>query len=184
VQENNNAEVKQNDTMQFGEHYADNENIIDVSDMYISDFKFIADNVHLHHDQFKTNNVWDKKICPPILDTKLKLRFRTIINNAAAMEPNFDGKYKIIIFGAGSGITAYFVLDLNTGIVYEPHSPSYFGMDYNVNSSLLIINPPTEVIQYWEPGYNTIPGWVQTEYLIIMNEKLRTLLLINPVIDN
>jgi hypothetical protein len=54
-------------------------------------------------------------------------------------------------------------------------------MDYNVNSSLLIINPPIDVINYWSYGQNTIPGWTQVEYLTIMNGSLRTLLLINPV---
>jgi hypothetical protein len=97
------------------------------------------------------------------------------------MEPNFDGKYRIITFGVGTGTTAYFILDLNTGIVYECNSYSYFGMDYNVNSSLLIINPAAEIIDYWGNSYNIIPGWAQVEYLTIMNGKLRTLLLINPV---
>jgi len=149
--------------------------------MHIKDFEFIINNVHLNHEQFATFNTWNKKICLPILDTEEKLRFRTIINNASSLEPNFDGKYRIITYGGGTGITGYFILDLNTGNVYESNSYSYFGMDYNVNSSLLIINPPDKVIKYWEIEYNIIPGWVQIEYLTIMNERLKTLLLINPI---
>ena len=151
-----------------------------INDMHINDFKFIVSNVHLNHEQFKTNNSWNREICSPVLDTDLKSRFRTILNNAATMEPNFDGKYRIITYGAGAGTTGYFILDLNTGSIYESNSFSYFGMDYNVISSLLIINPPMEVIKYWESEHNVIPGWVQVEYLAIMNGKPKTLLLINP----
>jgi hypothetical protein len=181
--EDMNIEVENSNMINFGEHNIGNDNTMYINDIYIEDFKFIVANVSLNHDQFTTKNVWDKKICSPILDTEYKLRYRTIINNAAKMEPDFDGKYKIITFGGGSGVTAYFILDLNTGIVYEPNSHSYFGMEYNVNSKLLIINPPQEIIDYWGYGYedNIIPGWVQVEYLIILNGKIKTLLLINPI---
>jgi len=157
------------------------EKAIYANDMDISDFKLIVHNVCLNHEQFQTKNVWNKKICSPILDTERKQNYRTIIQNAAAREPDFDGKYTIITYGVGTGTTAYFILDLNTGNIYESNSYSYFGMDYAVNSSLLIINPPNKVIKSWEHEYNIIPGWVQVEYLSILNGKLRTLLLINPV---
>jgi len=152
-----------------------------MGDMHIEDFKIIVNSICLNHNQFKTNNIWEEKIYTPILDTELKYQYRTILNNASTMEPDFDGKYKIVLYGSGTDSTGYFIFDLNTGIVYESNSYSYFGMDYNVNSSLLIINPPEDVIKYWEYEYNIIPGWVQVEYLTIMNGELKVLLIINPI---
>ena len=169
-----NEEIEQNNK----ENNIDEKGIINLNnDIPITDFRDTVNTIKLEHEQFKTNNIWNKEICSPILDTELKIRFRTIINNAAFMEPNFDGKYKIVIYGAGTGTIGYFILDLNTGNVYESNSYSYFGMDYSVNSSLLIINPPTEVINYW--GNESIPEWVQVEYLIITNGELKLILLID-----
>ena len=175
-----NQDFMPDETRNFGER-AETEHI---GDMYIGDFKIIADSISLNHEQFRTNNIWNEKVSAPVLDTELKNRYRTILNNASFMEPDFDGKYKIVSYGAGTGFTGYFILDLNTGTVHEPNVYSYFGADYNVSSSLLVINPPEEVVKYWEYEYGIIPGWVQVEYMAIVNGKLRTLLAINLADDN
>jgi hypothetical protein len=126
---------------------------------------------------FPTDNIWDENECIPILDTQFKMRYQTIITNASKSEPDFDGKYKIVTFGYGSGAQYFFIIDLNSGNVFEG-IPSTHGIKYELNSSLIIINDPDIVLE-WK-GENDIPEWVFSEYILWKNNDYKKLFIKYP----
>ncbi|MDR0710016.1 MAG: hypothetical protein LBF77_08120 [Spirochaetaceae bacterium] len=138
----------------------------------------IAENVKVDFSLFPTKNVWEKKICSPVLDSPHKRNYRTIITGATGSEPNFDGKYRIVEFGMGSGIQYFFIVDLNTGNVYEGRYSS-FGIKYSLNSSLIIINPVENM--FWEDD-DPVPS--RPEYVKWNGQEFTGLLIINWLIQD
>jgi len=118
------------------------------------ELKLIAKNFKFNSSLYSTKNKWNKEYYPPILDMKEKRNYRTIINKSSKLEPNFDSKYRIISFGFGSGAQYFFMIDLNSGIVYEG-IPSSFGIKYSIDSSLIILNPIENM--YWGNDDEIIP---------------------------
>jgi hypothetical protein len=144
------------------------------------EMKIIAENVKVDFSLFPTANVWEEKRCPPVLDTPHKRNYRTIITDAAKSEPNFDGKYRIVEFGMGSGIQYFFIVDLNTGSVHEGRFSSA-GIKYSLNSSLIIINPIENMI--WEDG-DSVPSYSHAEYVRWNGQGFIGLLIINWLLEN
>ncbi|MDR2404195.1 MAG: hypothetical protein LBD78_09215 [Spirochaetaceae bacterium] len=144
------------------------------------EMKLIAEHVKVDFSLFPTTNVWEKKICSPVLDSPNKRNYRTIITNASKNEPNFDGKYRIVEFGMGSGIQYFFIIDLNTGNVYEGKFSSS-GITYSLNSSLIIINPVENMI--WEDN-DAVPLWSHIEYIKWNGQEFVGLLVINWFIQD
>jgi hypothetical protein len=105
----------------------------------------------------------------------VKKHYRTIITEGAKREANFDGKYRIVEFGVGSGVQYFFIIDLNNGNVYEGRT-SAFGIKYNVNSSMLIINPLENM--FWEDG-DLVPRWSFVEYVKWNGKEFIVLAIIN-----
>jgi len=142
-------------------------------------FSLIIDSIKLDFPHFPTNYIWDNTIFDPILDTEIKMNYKTIITNASKEMPNFDGKYRIVEFGYGSGAQYFFIIDLNNGNVYEG-KPSIFGIKYELESSLIIINEPEEILEYWSGWEETIPNWTNMEYLLWQDNQFKNLLIVNP----
>jgi hypothetical protein len=130
-------------------------------EMKWQEMKLIAENVKVDFSLFPTANVWEKNNRSPVLDSPNKRNYRTIITNAAKSEPNFDGKYRIVEFGMGSGVQYFFIVDLNTGNVYEGRISSS-GIKYSLNSSMIIINPVENMS--WEDD-DFVPSYSYTEYV-------------------
>ncbi|MCL2800352.1 MAG: hypothetical protein FWD28_01155 [Treponema sp.] len=137
----------------------DNIEFIHSNDLLWAEMKILDGSINIDFSLYPTLNIWDKKECMPVLDTELKLRYQTVITNASKLEPNFDGKYRITSFGYGSSAQYFFIIDLNNGNVFEGRVSS-FGIKYNVNSSLIIINPIENM--YWE---EIVPEWSTVEYI-------------------
>jgi hypothetical protein len=139
----------------------------------------IIKNTNLDFSVFLTKNNWNGNVCIPVLDSLNKRNYRTIITNAAKQDPNFDGKYRIVEFGYGSGAQMFFIIDLNSGNVYEG-IPSTHGIKYTVNSSLIIINDPDIVLKNWQYWDEDMPNWVFIEYVLWRNNNYKKILMINP----
>lgn len=144
-------------------------------EMKWQEMRLIAENVKVDFSLFPTKNGWEKKNCSPVLDSPHKRNYRTIITNAAKNEPNFDGKYRIVEFGMGSGSQYFFIIDLNTGTVYEGRASSS-GIKYSPDSSLIIINPIENMI--WEDN-DPVPIWSYVEYVKWNGQGFIGLLIIN-----
>ncbi|MDR1127869.1 MAG: hypothetical protein LBL20_01035 [Treponema sp.] len=144
-------------------------------EMIWEEMNLLNDNVKIDFSLFPTKHKWEKNKCIPVLDTPSKRNYRTIIAGGAEMEANFDGKYRIVEFGAGSGVQYFFIIDLNNGNVYEGRTSS-FGIKYTTNSSMIIINPIENM--FWEDG-DFVPHWSFIEYIKWNGEGFISLAVIN-----
>jgi len=96
-----------------------------------------------------------------------RLRFVTRITEGAKKGPNFAGHYTIIEWGCGTECLSGVIVDAKTGTIYSiPWSG--FGREFQIDSYLLIINPP-EIIESRYPYYpydqsGKLPTWVYSEY--------------------
>ena len=135
----------------------------------------IINSINIDFSQFPANYVWEGSINDPILDTERKLNYRTIITNATREIPNFNGKYRIVEFGYGSGAQYFFIIDLNNGNVYEG-IPSTHGIKYTHDSSLIIINDTAAILENWRDLDEDIPNWVKIEYVLWENDQFKNLL--------
>lgn len=150
------------------------------SEITWQELKLIANNVKISFSMFPTQNAWNGKNSHPVLDTKIKIDYRTILTDASKKEPNFDGKYRIVEFGFGSSTQNFFIIDLNNGNVYEGRASS-FGIKYSVNSSLIIINPIENMD--WGADNEKIPSWVFIEYVKWTNQEYTGLVALNKPVD-
>jgi hypothetical protein len=155
--------------------------IVIISEIYSAEItwgklKLIAKDIKIDSSLYITKNKWNKKYYSPILDTEIKRKYRTIINENSKLEPNFDGKYRVIAFGFGSGAQYFFMIDLNSGIVYEGKESS-FGIKYSINSSLIILNPIENMD--WGNDDEVVPSWASIEYITWDGQKFITLMTLN-----
>lgn len=67
--------------------------------------------------------------------------FRTKINEALAMGPNFAGHYTVATWGCGSGCQEHAVVDAMTGNIISFGLTTEMGVKYYPNSRILITNP-------------------------------------------
>jgi hypothetical protein len=149
------------------------------NDIDYENLSIIVNNIELDFSKFPSKNIWNRGECIQNLDTQIKRNYETIITNASKQEPNFNGKYKIVEFGYGSGVQYFFVIDLNSGNVYEGISSTH-GIKYRQDSSLIIINDPEIVLLNWKDFDGNIPNWITIEYLLWEGEQWKKILIINP----
>ena len=89
------------------------------------------------------------------------------------MEPDFNGKYKVAKFGAGTMANGFFIINLETGIVTEGFTFE-LALDYSLDSNIIIRNPEKEVLDFWKDT-EELPDWCVTEQYVFEDEKLRML---------
>lgn len=125
-------------------------------------------------EDFPSDFKWNGTNAEPVLDTDLKQNYRTIITKASRMQPDFNGKYKIVQFGAGTMSNGFFIINLESGLVTEGFSFE-FELDYSLDSKLIIKNPKEVILDFWKEELEAggeIPGWCTTEYYIFEDDKL------------
>jgi hypothetical protein len=71
-------------------------------------------------EQYPAQGSWDGKEHRPILNNSSLRMFRTRISSAAADKPNFAGHYVLLAVGCGSSCIHMYIVDKNTGFVFEP----------------------------------------------------------------
>lgn len=133
-------------------------------------------------EDFPSEFKWNGTNAEPVLDTDLRKSYRTIITEASRMPPDFNGKYKIAQFGAGTMANSFFIINLETGAVTEGFAFE-FALDYSIDSKLIIRNPKETVLDFWKDGLKDgeeIPGWCVTEYYLFENDKLTLIKRLEP----
>lgn len=69
------------------------------------------------------------------------LRFKTVITDAYKEGPNFAGHYTIIGWGNGIPETDYVIVDNLTGNILDIFITTINGVDFRLDSRLLVVNP-------------------------------------------
>ena len=130
----------------------------------------------------ESNQTWNGTNAEPVLDTETKKNYRTIITEASRMPPDFNGKYKIAQYGAGTMANGFFIINLETGAVTEGFAFE-FALDYSIDSKLIIRNPKEAILDFWKDEHKDgeeIPDWCITEYYIFEDGKLTLLKRLEP----
>lgn len=99
--------------------------------------------------------------------------FRTVLKKAEANGPNFAYKYTIADWGCGTECHSLAVIDSSNGKVYFPDIGYNVGIDFDINSRLLIVNPPKDIYENY--GYDP-KNWhegLETEYYIWENNDFK-----------
>lgn len=97
---------------------------------------------------------WSGKKAAPVLDSRLKRRFRTVLREASQEAPNFNGHYRLARWGCGMNCIGWAIINQRNGQVWmgdygtnscwayqrdealnEQRVPDWF--DYSLSSRLL-----------------------------------------------
>src|SRR5581483_5942558 len=77
-------------------------------------------------------------------------QFKTVVKTGLQEgKANFAGHYRIVQWGCGSSCQVFALIDMKNGNVYFPDFSTGLGMEYRINSSLLITDPPKEILEYY-----------------------------------
>ena len=130
-----------------------------------------------YKEDFASDIKWNGKNAAPVLDTETKKNYKTVITEASRLPPDFNGRYKIAQYGAGTMANGFFIINLETGIVTEGFTFE-LALDYSIDSRLIIRNPKEAVLDFWQNELKDgeeIPGWCITEYYLFEDDKLTLL---------
>jgi hypothetical protein len=136
----------------------------------------------IKQEDFPSHFSWSGKHADPVLDTDTKKNYKTIITQASRQAADFNGKYKIAEFGAGTMANGFFIINLESGVVTEGF-PFEFALDYSIDSELIIRNPENSIFDYWKDELEAgekIPEWCITEYYRFEDEKLHLIKQVEP----
>ena len=99
-------------------------------------------------------------------------KYKTRLNEGAKAGPNFAGHYRIVSYGCGTQCQDNWVIDEQTGKIIDRFE-SVIGSKYELESTLLIINPPDEDFKkaYDEHPEQPILGEMETIGKVIKNGK-------------
>lgn len=100
--------------------------------------------------------------------------YHTRLKEGAKAGPNFAGHYTVVSFGCGTQCQDNWVIDEKTGKIIDRFE-SVIGTKYELNSSLLIINPPDEKVKkaYEDHPEQPILGDMETTYQVLKNGKFQ-----------
>ena len=88
-----------------------------------------------------TNTFRGKPAAPRIDSAKYGRTFRTRLREGARQGPNFAGVFTIVIWGCGSSCQHVAVIDARTGRLSQQILPTSNGVEYRLDSRLLIADP-------------------------------------------
>lgn len=92
--------------------------------------------------------------------------FRTAIEEAVAQGPNFSGHYTVATWGCGTSCQGSAVVDNTTGEIVAWGIVSSYGLAYELESRLLVVNPPQELPSEPQPA-------LSTDYYLLEEGELR-----------
>jgi hypothetical protein len=93
-------------------------------------------------------------------------RFRTALRDGAKKGPNFAGHYTVVTFGCGTSCQSLAIVDARTGAVYMTQVTADVGAKFQINSQLLVVNPPENITRADPPS-------VTPRYYVWQNNRLR-----------
>jgi len=94
--------------------------------------------------------------------------FSSRIIAAAAAGPNFNGHYTVVEWGCGTSCQAHAIVDAVTGAVVHLGPGSLAGLDYRMDSRLLVVNPPERLDES-----ASIPDGAVTEYYDLTEGEMK-----------
>ncbi|MBT7348798.1 hypothetical protein HN858_03940 [Candidatus Falkowbacteria bacterium] len=109
------------------------------------------------------------------------IKFKTILTNAYDGSPNFAGHYTVVDYGCGANCQRFVIIDNITGIIYQTNEfVSELGIDFQLESNLLIVNPSSTLDLYridnenrkrnmavWERFSSRYYKWTNNELTLI-----------------
>ena len=90
--------------------------------------------------------------------------FRTKLQDAVGHSANFAGSFRVISWGAGTMAERTALVDVKTGKVFLAPFTAALGIQYRLNSRLMLENDPTEVSSYIKDHEGVKPEWLRTTY--------------------
>jgi hypothetical protein len=82
---------------------------------------------------------------PDFSSDRQAYQFRTAIRNAVRSGTNFAGHYVVASWGCGTSCQESAIIDAATGAIAHFGIPSSYGIEVRATSSLLVVNPPSQV---------------------------------------
>ena len=120
-------------------------------------------------EDFKVTGLFKGVPKAPVLRTRIDREYRTLVRNAAKAGPNFAGHYSVAEWGCGTGCHGFVVVDVVTGIVYDPPF-----RDINFHQP--------EVADHWE---NHEPQWwCLSNHEVVEFRNNSDLLVVEGCLDN
>lgn len=119
--------------------------------------------------QYRVTQRYTGRPAPVNLNSPQARRFRTVLTNGARRGPNFAGQYTVVTWGCGTECQQVAIVDARTGRVYMTGITASLGVKHQLNSRLLVVNPPEEIAQL-SPEY---ARRISTQYYIWENNRLR-----------
>lgn len=111
-------------------------------------------------EDYPARKVLNGSPAPVDFSTRPEARtFKTAILGAVAKGVDFAGHYKVASWGCGTSCQMSAIIDLESGRIVEYAIGSALGLEYRVNSRLLIVNPPTRIAELSE-----VPSEISSEY--------------------
>ena len=92
-------------------------------------------------------------------------RFITRISEAYKDGPNFAGHYTVATWGCGSGCQNSAVIDNETGEIIDFGIESSYGLDFNLDSKILITNPKKSFPDPQTSGMTSVESAMTFSYL-------------------
>ena len=86
---------------------------------------------------------------PPDVRPPDAREFRTVLRAAATRPVDFAAYYTVVTWGCGSNCQVLALIDRRTGRVLFPDLPLALGASYAKESSLLIVNPPEAISEFY-----------------------------------
>ena len=151
-------------------------------EMKVVEQKMVKEN-HVHTKipkfaDFEVKNVYQGQpavVEPPAESTDW--RFVEALEYWVPQGPNFAGTYTVVTWGCGTLCQAFAIVNAQTGTLFQPKEVSEVGLKFQINSRLLIINPPNDIKEMY--GDNA-PDWLHSRYYLWEDEQLK---LIDPSIE-
>lgn len=121
-------------------------------------------------EQFPVSEIYKGTPAPVNLNSHPEARrFRTALRNGAKQGPNFAGHYTVVMWGCGSSCQVVAIVDAKTGSVYMPGVIAEAGAKYEIDSQLLVVNPPEDITDVYG---NNPPDWLKSQYYVWENNQL------------
>lgn len=103
-------------------------------------------------------------------------KFKTKLTEGAAKGPNYAGELTIVEIGCGTQCQDNWVVDAKSGKIVDRFS-SMIGTKHQVDSTLLIVNPPDPQLAEGYKQHPDAPFWkeIETSYEVWTGDKFETL---------
>jgi len=117
-------------------------------------------------------------LCPPDVSPPEAYEFRTVLRAAATWPVDFAAYYTVVTWGCGSNCQVLALIDRRTGRVSFPDLPLALGAAYSKESSLLVVNPPEAISQFYKGKLPPPPERLLFSYFYEWDEANKSMNLI------